>query len=533
MFALSGLRMAEGLVVIDLPAGWAATILGDVCLPLKKVRPEDVPTQAFTYLDITCIDNSTFRIDTPKAYLGKDAPSRARQEVHTGNILFSTVRTYLKNIALVPPEYDAQVASTGFCVLNPSREIDSRLVFYYVQNDEFITRLNPIQRGTSYPAVRDSDVLGQNIPLPPIAEQRRMVAEIETQFTRLDASVAALRRAQANLKRYRASILKAACEGSLVPTEAELARSEGRDYDPASVLLERILAERRSRWESQEKRRGKYKESSAPDTSDLPDLPEGWVWANLDQLIYLLEGGTAVTATSTASSRKVLRSSAVRHGFIDLDDHRYLPEDAITSSDPYLASGDLLFTRLSGTLEYVGNCAVVGELGDQNIEFPDRIFRGRCTSSASPHYIQNCFSTQILRQDLEAKAKSSAGHQRISLSDLREFRMPLPPLGEQHRIVADVERRLSVVQQAEATVEASLVRAEWLRQSILKQAFTGRLVPQDPDDEPASVLLERIKAEREAKMQASVTGKGKSGAKKANRDVSHSDFTETPPQKRS
>ena len=124
-----------------------------------------------------------------------------------------------------------------------------------------------------------------SIPLPPLPEQYRIVAAIETQFTRLDASVAALRRAQANLKRYRASVLKDACEGRLVPIEAELARSEGHDYEPAGVLLERILAERRARWESQEKRRGKYKEPTSPDTSALPELPEGWVWATVEQVI--------------------------------------------------------------------------------------------------------------------------------------------------------------------------------------------------------------------------------------------------------
>ena len=111
------------------------------------------------------------------------------------------------------------------------------------------------------------------------------MAEIEKQFTRLDASVAALKRVQVNLKRYRASVLKAACEGKLVPTEAELAQSEGRDYEPADRLLERILSERRARWDSQEKRRGKYKEPVTPDTSDLPELPKGWVWATVDQLI--------------------------------------------------------------------------------------------------------------------------------------------------------------------------------------------------------------------------------------------------------
>ena len=139
--------------------------------------------------------------------------------------------------------------------------------------------------GTTRPKLTQAALNQIAMPLPPLPEQHRIVAEIEKQFTRLDASVAALKRAQANLKRYRASLLKAACEGRLVPTEAELARSEDRDYEPADRLLERILAERRAHWESQPKRRGKYKEPAPPDTSDLPELPEGWVWATVEHLI--------------------------------------------------------------------------------------------------------------------------------------------------------------------------------------------------------------------------------------------------------
>ena len=132
------------------------------------------------------------------------------------------------------------------------------------------------------------------------------MAEIEKQFTRIDASVDALKRAQANLKRYRASVLKAACEGRLVPTEAELARAEGSDYERADELLERILAERRARWESQAKRGRKYKEPVAPDTSDLPELPEGWAWATLGK-IWLTVGRfhtvTQVQGSSTGRGR--------------------------------------------------------------------------------------------------------------------------------------------------------------------------------------------------------------------------------------
>ena len=128
-------------------------------------------------------------------------------------------------------------------------------------------------------------------PVPPVTEQHRIVAAIETQFTRLDAAVAALKRAQANLRRYKAAVLKAACEGRLVPTEAELARAEGRDYEPADVLLRRILAERRARWEAEHPGK-KYKEPALPDVEDLPELPEGWVWAALDQLTWHITSGS-------------------------------------------------------------------------------------------------------------------------------------------------------------------------------------------------------------------------------------------------
>ncbi len=499
------LGVAVGSTKDVIPAGWVVSTLGEVCLPVKKVRPEDIPTQAFTYLDITSIDNSTFRIDTPKTYSGKDAPSRARQRVHTGNVLFSTVRTYLKNIAMVPSEFDGQVASTGFCVLNPSEEIDSKLLFYYVQNDEFIARLNPIQRGTSYPAVHDTDVLGQFIPLPPLAEQRRIVAEIETQFTRLDASVAALRRAQANLKRYRASVLKDACEGRLVPTEAELARSEGREYESADVLLERILAERRARWESQEKRRGKYKDPSAPDTSALPLLPGGWAWSSVGQWFDVYVGATPRRTREDYWNGEIAWVSSGEVSFNRIKETR----ETITAEGLKNSSTDL---HPPGTvlLGMIGEGKTRGQVSILDIPACNSQNSAAIRVSeagASPEYV----FYYLWGQYRETRQIGSGNNQpALNKSRVQEIPIPLPPLAEQRRIVAEVERRLSVVQQAEATVEATLARAERLRQSILKQAFSGRLVPQDPDDEPASVLLERIRAEREAEAQASAASKGKS-----------------------
>ena len=349
---------------------------------MNKVAPQSEPDKEFIYLDISSIDNSTFQVVGPKGYFGNDAPSRARQEVHTGNILFSTVRTYLKNIAMVSPEFDGQVASTGFCILNPCAEIDSRFVFYFVQNDEFITRLNPNQRGTSYPAVRNDDVLAQEIPLPPLPQQHRIVAAIETQFTRLHASVAALRRAQVNLKRYRASVLKAACEGTLVPTEAELVRSEDRDYEPAGALLERILAERRARWESQEKRRGKYKKPSAPDTSALPELPEGWVWATLSQLSELKGGvtkGQRYKDGQTLRAVPYLRVANVQRGFLDLKQISTIETSQESIDQLRLISGDVLFTE-GGDRDKLGRGWVwKGEI--EECIHQNHVFRARSISN--------------------------------------------------------------------------------------------------------------------------------------------------------
>ena len=333
-----------------MPKGWVLATLADTCLPVEKVRPATTPDRSFIYLDIASIDNSSFRLVSPKVLSGRDAPSRARQKVRGGNVLFSTVRTYLKNIAMVPAEFDGEVASTGFCVLNPADEIDSRFIFYFVLSDEFIFKLNPLQRGTSYPAVRDEDVLSQALMLPPLPEHRRIVAEIEKQFTRLDASVAALKRVQANLKRYRASVLKAACEGKLVPTEAELAQSEGRDYEPADRLLERILSERRTRWESQDKRGRKYKEPVAPDTSDLRELPKGWVWATVEQVLVRSEYGTSVRCSYESDGLPVLRIPNIVQGDIDLRDLKYATQPLPLDPQRALRVGDVLMCRTNGSV---------------------------------------------------------------------------------------------------------------------------------------------------------------------------------------
>ena len=397
-------------------------------------------------------------------------------------------------------------------LLRPSSGLDAKFYYYQMASPEVQSEIRySASTTTNISNISSGKLSAVTLEVPPLAEQHRIVVEIETQFTRLDASVAALRRAQANLKRYRASVLKAACEGRLVPTEAELAHSEGRDYEAAGVLLERILAERRARWESQEKRRGKYKEPSTPDASAQPELPEGWVWATIEQLLARSEYGTSVKCSYDAAGLPVLRIPNIVAGEIDLTDIKYATQPVPIESETSLTKGDVLMCRTNGSVRLVGKTAVVTSDLEPYHGFASYLLRFRLMETKFiPKWFHIYTTSQLGRAFIEKNAASSAGQNNVSLSLIHTMPMPLPPLAEQRRIVADVERRLSVVQQTEATVEASLARAERLRQSILKQAFSGKLVPQDPDDEPASALLERIKAEREAEAEANASVKNKS-----------------------
>ena len=490
----------------DALTGWADVCLVDVC---QVVQGQSPPGETYNNdgLGLPFLQGKAEFGDTyPTAVKWCSAPTKVAE---VDDVLIS-IRAPVGPTNLCP---EKSCIGRGLAALRPRSNISPKFVLYSLRSSEQELRTN--STGTTFDAIRGDDLRSHPVPLPPLAEQRRIVAEIETQFTRLDASVAALRRAQANLKRYRASVLKDACEGRLVPSEAELARSEGRWYEPADVLLERIMAERRARWESQEKRRGKYKEPSAPDTSDLPELPEGWVWTTLEPLLSLDRSGIKTGPFGSLLKKHEHRDSGVPvFGIENIREMEFVPGNKIyvtpakakELSQFDVKEKDILISR-SGT---VGEACVVPE-GEGDARFSTNIMRLSLLSGyAHPRYFCLLFngSPEVLEQVSELCGGSTRSF--LNGNILRSLVFPLPPLAEQRRIVAEVERRLSVVQQAEATVEASLARAERLRQSILKQAFSGKLVPQDPDDEPASVLLERIKAEREAEAQASSASKGKS-----------------------
>jgi type I restriction enzyme S subunit len=341
-------------------------------------------------------------------------------------------------------------------------------------------------------------------------------------LTRLDNAVALLERVEQNLKRDRASVLKAAVEGRLVPTEAELARREGRTYEPASELLKRILAERKARWieDAAEKARAKaeekarkagkpwtdkdnaatldkerakaakqYEEPAAPDTTDLPDLPEGWCWTTLESIFASITDGDHVAPPQSPEGIPFLVIGDVRDGTIHLLGTRHVPREYYVQLDPARkpAVGDILYT-------------VTGSFGipvfvDSDVEFC--VQRHIAILRPAPE-VNARFLTKLLRSQpvfLQASDVATGTAQKtVGLQKLRAITVPLPPEAEQNRLLGELERAESLALSVGAAIVRATSRAVRLRQSILKWAFEGKLVKQDPSDEPASALLERIKA---------------------------------------
>lgn len=190
--------------------GWRTVKLGDVCHSKTETRnPADAPDSTFSYVDITSVDNVSKRIVAPKELLGRSAPSRARQVIRAGDVLVSTTRPNLNAVALVPPELDGQIASTGFCVLRPGAEIESEFLFSFVRTPAFISSLTELTKGALYPAVNDKQVFAQSISLPSKVEQRRIAARLREQMAAAEHACAAVQVQLDAAQKLPASLLRA------------------------------------------------------------------------------------------------------------------------------------------------------------------------------------------------------------------------------------------------------------------------------------------------------------------------------------
>lgn len=443
--------------------------LGEVVDPV--IEQTGPASAEFTYVDIGSIDRETKRIVEPKVLPKSKAPSRAKQRLQVGDVLVSMTRPNLNAVALIPPEYDGAIGSTGFHVLR-ARDALPGYLFYTVQTPDFVDAMSRKVQGALYPAVRPRDISSYTIGVPDKTEQRRIVAEIEKQFTRLDSGVAALRRVQANLKRYRAAVLKAACEGRLVPTEAELSRKEDRSFETGEELLQRILADRRKNWNG----RYKYKEPTAPEPPSGVELPNGWTWAGFDQLAegtkHAIKAGPFGSALKksfyTPSGFKVYGQEQVIKGNAYFGDYFISHERFEELKSCAVKPGDILVSLVGTT----GKVLILPDDCAAGIINPRLLKLSLNRANISARYIKVLLESSQTRAFFKLAAHGGT-MEILNLGILKSLPIALPPLAEQKRIVAEVDRRLSVIDKLETVVTANLARATLLRQSILQKAFSA------------------------------------------------------------
>jgi type I restriction enzyme S subunit len=353
--------------------------------------------------------------------------------------------------------------STEFHVLRPREGVDPHYVYYFVSSQTF--RKEAARHMTGAVGLRrvpSAFLEAAGIPLPALDVQREIVAELEKQFSRLDEAVANLQRVKANLKRYKASVLKAAVEGRLVETEATLARREGRTYETGEQLLQRILEERRAKWAG----RGKYKEPESPRIEHTFDLPEGWAWATLGHLSLSVKDGPHYSPKYAEEGIPFISGGNVRPEGIDFTSTKYITKELHQELSKRCKPevGDLLYTK-GGT---TGIARVNTDPREFNVWVHVAVLK--LAEPIDRFYAQHALNSQhCYRQSQEYT--HGVGNQDLGLTRMVWITVPLPPQAEQTRIVAEVDRHLSIVREVEAEVDANLQRAQALRQATLAKAF--------------------------------------------------------------
>ena len=487
----------------ELPEGWIWTTVGSIGLVASGKTPKginDLDSEGeipfYKVNDMNKLGNEKFM---RAAEIALDDGEIERLGIHVrrqGTVIFpkagGAIATNKKRILSCPSAYDLNIMG---------------VLPYIIPTDFFYQWLSSVDLaalsyGSNVPQINHKDIDPLPFPLPPLPEQHRIVAKIEELFTKLDAGINELRKAQSQLKRYRQSVLKAAFEGKL--TEAWRTEHQ-EETEPASVLLECILKVRRERWEieqlEQMKAKGKipkddkwkmkYKEPVAPDVSNLPELPYGWKWTTVGSIGLVASGKTPKGINDLDSEGEI--------PFYKVNDMNKLGnEKFMRAAEIALDDGEIeglgIHVRRQGTVIFPKAGGAIATNKKRILSCPSAYDLN--IMGVLPYIIPTDFFYQWLSLiDLAALSYGSNVPQ-INHKDIDPLPFPLPPLSEQQAIVSEVESRLSVADEVEKTITVELKRAEQLRQSILKKAFSGKLASQDPNDEPASILLERIRAEK-------------------------------------
>lgn len=467
------------LPIIDegsLPKGWQLKTLGEyVSKRGTGITPNRTPDEIFELYSVPSHETGH-----PEIIAGGEIGSN-KQVVEDGMVLLCKINPRINRSWVVSSHTDHQkIASTEWIQFPPSDDYDPKYLKYYLNQEALRTYLaaNASGVGGSLTRVKPATVKDYPFPVAPLEDQKRIVAEIEKQFSRLDEAVASLKRVKANLNRYKAAAFKAAVEGKLT----EEWRKQNPDVEPASKLLERILAERRTKWEEaeltkmkakgKEPKNDKWKEkykASAEISDELPfDIPASWSWARLDAVFDVITDGDHQAPPKATTGIPFLVIGNVNRGKLDFSNTRFVPKKYFDGLGDLRAPrfGDLLYT-------------VVGSYGIPvrvNTKEPFCVQRHiailKPPESISLDYLYYAMTSGLVFGQA-TKVATGTAQKTVPLTGLRGITIPVPPICEQDAIVLAVDSAMSKIEHLEGSAAQS--RVALLRQAVLSEAFSGRL----------------------------------------------------------
>jgi type I restriction enzyme S subunit len=410
--------------------------------------------------------------------------SLPRSQLSGGEILIAYVGT-LGTAAIVPKDgYRYHLGPNVGKIVIKEQVSNPKFILYFLLSPFGQEIIHSKSKAVAQSSLSMQQIRLFQLPLAPLPEQDRIVSKIEELLTKLDAGVDELKKAKAQVKRYRQSILKAAVTGELTRQWREARHHE---LEPADQLLSNLIEERIQKW------KGKYRKPQPPDTNALPPLPTGWVWATLDQISWDSGYGTSIKCDYNYDGYPVLRIPNISQSRVVLSDIKYAPKEASLKADFSVSSGDLLVIRTNGSRNLIGRGTLVLQEYEQPHFFASYLIRFRLSGSPTLwRWLNLYWESQRVRDWIFDKAATSAGQYNVSMTNLIGLPIAIPPLREQQEIESRLSNHFSIIDNLSQSIDYEYQRTSSLRQAILKKAFTGKLIPQDPNDEPAEKLLQRI-----------------------------------------
>ena len=389
--------------------------------------------------------------------------------------------------------------------IEPGDGIEKNYLFYFLLS--LYKKLNTNPRGVGIPHVEPRLLWDSKLIIPPLPIQRAIVTKIENLFTSLDKGIADLKKAQEQLKVYRQAVLEKALTGQFTVDF----RKKNPQLENSEVLFQKIQEELDANYKKacqiaakngERKPKDQRKNKKANNvTSYLPDIPKSWNYYRLEDVTYLVTDGTHHTPSYIEKGIRFLSVKNVRPFSIKDDYIKYISEEEhaqlVKRCNP--ENGDILYTKVGATFGYAYKI---------ELDYEFSIFVSLCLIKPVYKYLVSDFLELLMNSEIvfrQARQRvSGSGVPDLHLIEIRDFKIPLPAVEEQHQIVREIESRLSVCDKVEQNITEGLEKSEALRQSILKKAFEGKLLSeaeiekckQAADYEPASVLLEKIRKEK-------------------------------------